>query len=900
MEEPTRGLERTGVALFRLATLALPGWLRDRAAGEMEEVFLARHRRAEGLTAVVAAWSTEIAGALWTGLRARFDRRSRLEPHPSPTSTDQRMDNVKKDVRYALRTLVRRPTTTIVAVATLGLGIAASTAMFSVVNAVLLTQLPFPEADRIVRFYPTNPSLQGHPTIGDAAERGSFSPPEYTAVRELSEGIFEASAMVAGWSRPLVSDAEGPNERLAVGMTTHGFLSRVLAIAPLLGRYPGPEDQAAGRRVLVLTEGFWERRYGRDPTAVGRSLFVNGNPHEIVGIAPAAAQVPGSDFDVELWRLIDPDPDALGNHSWYGFARLSPGVTPEQAATELTRRFGEGLGAEHDHGVSVFAEQEEQVRGVEGPLLLLTSAALLLLLVAVGNVAVLLVGVALDRKRELAVRGALGAPRSRLFQQLLTEAVVLSGAGAAVGVALAATLTRALVFLAPEGIPRIETAGVDLRVLAFAAVAAVVCGVLAGILPSLSFSSSDFRTATASSRGTTDRRARIQGTVVVAEIALATVLLTGGALLVRTVLALQAVDPGFDIERTVSVGFTLPSNELLEGVEGDSARYVTLEGIKARIADEITALPGVTATAYTSVLPLGPGRGNNQIRPDGADGDEIIIAERRFVTPGYLEVMGIELLEGRVFEPADDRRGGPGVMIISESTAQRAWPGESALGRRMDYWGRATEVIGVVRDVNDEDIRFGTDLAYYVPAHQAEQYTGSLVARVDGEPDAVLPAIRDRVLSVSPTAAVHDLRPMRSWAESQMAAEQYRARLAAVFAGLAVFFSLIGVYAVTSRTVVARTREIGVRMALGAERQEILARVLGRAGRLALAGAALGLVLSLGLNRFVQGLLFGVDAADPLTLGSAAAMLALAAVAAAWLPGRRATQVDPVTALRSD
>lgn len=894
--------ERIGVAVFTVCMLLLPRWLRERAGEEMIDVFRARHRGARGPLQTLAAWLVEIRGVGLTAVRARLDADARWTgrgARPSPNPRRNRMDSLSKDLRFALRTLGRRPTTTAVAILTLGLGVAASTAMFSVVDAVLLARLPYPEPDRVVRVYSTNPSMEGHPTLGDAAQRGVFSPPEYTDLVGLSGGVFESFAVAGGWGSALLSGLDGRNERIPVGMATYALLGEVLGIRPLVGRLPVEDDVGRGRR-LVLTEGFWTRRFGRDPGVVGSTLTLNGNPYEVLGVIPASAELPGTDWDVEAWSLLTPNEDR-GNHSWYGFARLADGMTPERASEQLTTAFRDAVADNHDHGVNVFPERAEQIRGVEGPLLLLTAASFLLLLVACGNVAVLLVGVALDRQAELAVRAAMGASRGRLFQQLLTEALVLSGAGALVGVGLAAAVTRGLVFLAPAGVPRMDEAGVDLTVLSFAAGAALVCGILAGILPSMAFSRESLRGSLGTARGGTDNRARLQGTVVVAEIALATVLLVGGGLLVRTVLALRAIDPGFDADRTLSVAFSFPTFELLEGIEGDSARYFAVEQIQARIADEVAALPGVEGASYTSVVPLSPGRGNNYVNPDGVGGEDDrsgILAERRFVTPGYFETMGIDLVEGRTFTQDDDRFGGPGVMILSEGLAQQAWAERSAVGRRMDYWGRETTVIGVVANVNDEEIESDTDYAFYVPTHQADQRSGTMIVRTSGDPTLQIPAVRQRIWSVVPAAAIYSVRPMEAWISDQIAAERYRARLAMVFALLAGFFSVMGIYAVTSRTVSARTREIGIRMALGAERGEVLGRVLIRAGRLALFGAAAGMLASFVAARFVAGFLFGVEPLDPLTLFGVAGAMGVASVAAAYAPGRRATRIDPVTALK--
>ncbi len=900
-------IERFGVALFRAAMLLLPGWLRERAGDEMVAVFVQRHRRASTMRQTVTAWSTEFSGVVVTGVRARLGpyRQPGRGRGPSARNGGMGMNQLAQDLRFALRTWRRRPGITFVAVTTLGLGIASSTAMFSVVDAVLLTELPYPEPDRVMRVYPGNPAMAGHPTLGGAAIRGTFAFPEHEDLVSVADGVFESFALASGWGGGiLTSDDEGPPMRIPLGSATPELLGGVLRIEPLVGRLPSRQDADLERNVLVLTEGFWERRFARDPGVVGTTVSVDRTPYEIIGVMPSTADLPDRDFEVEAWTIMGRDMNR-GNHSYNGFGRLAAGVTPELASARLSDAYRLGIQDHHDHTINVLPARAEQTRRVRGALTLLTVASLLLLFVACGNVTVLLLGVALDRERELAVRTALGAERKRIFAQLLTESTLLGGAGALIGVALAAIATRGLVFLAPAGVPRIESAAVDLRALAFCVVAAVGCGLLSGLLPSVTFSRHDLRRSIGGTRGSTDSRARLQGLVVAAEVALATVMLVGGGLMVRTVLALRAVDPGFETADVLTVNFSLPTGVLLEGVVGDEARSELLQTTYAGIAEQTAALPGVESAAYTSVLPLGPGRGNNYVYPDGANPADVadsdqLLAERRFITPNYFETLGIEIVAGRGFTADDDRTGATGTMIISKGLADAAWPGESPLGREMSYWGRSTTVVGVADNVNDEDVRNGTDLAFYVPLNQADQTSGTLVLRTSVEPTSLAGAVRSRIEEAVPGAVVISARPMSDLLAEQIAGERYRARLAVVFAALAALFSLMGIYAVSSRSVTARSREIGIRMALGAERSTILGSVVRQAGRLALVGAAIGIAVSTAAGRLIEGFLWGVDAVDPVWMLLVAATLGLAAVAAAFAPGRRATRVDPLSALRAE
>lgn len=886
--------ERVGLALFRLALLLQPRWLRRRVADEMVSVFRERHGRARGVRGILRAWGIELAGALIVAVRARLPDLARETPRPGRSL----MDSLAQDVRFGLRAIVRRPLHASLAVLTLGLGIATSTAMFSVVDAVLLRPLPYPAPERIVSVYPTNPSMQGHPTLGDAAERGTFSYPEFADLRDNLGGALESVAILA-WSGGILARDDGPAERVPMAATSAALFTDVLKVEPLRGSLFTEEQERTEAAVLLITEGFWERRFGRDPGVVGTVVDIGG-AHEVIGVLPASFELSG--WDVDAWRLM-PAGTNRGNHSFYAVGRLAPGVGAEAAASSLTAAFRavapEDVGHEK-HAINVFGRQTDETRRVRGPLLLLAGAALVLLLVACGNVAVLMLGAALDREHELAVRGALGAGRGRLAQQLLTESVVLAGAASALGIGLASLALRALVFLAPGGVPHIEAAAVDARALGVAVVVAGACGILFGLAPALLFSRTDGQGAMGGTRAGSRRgRARIQGLVVTGELALATVLLVGAGLLGRTVLALGSVDPGYAIDELVTVRMSIPLERMLAGMEDVQRQEAAVLSFYDDLRSEIEALPGVAGAAYTSNVPLSGDRSNNDLNPEGYQG-EPIIAERRFVSHDYFDVMGIDIVEGRAFDPSDDQVDAAGTMVISEGVARLAFGEGSAIGKQITYWGRPATVVGVARNIRDEAVDRGTDLAFYVPRRQSGQYHGQLVVRAGGDPVALVPALRRRIQELDPGVAILSVQPMAANLDSEIAAERYRARLVIVFSALATLFALMGIYGVTARGVASRTRELGIRKALGAEGQSVLGLVLRQGVRLAVWGGALGFLLAWAGSRLVASYLYGVGSSDPVTILGTAVVLGAASMLAALAPGLRAARVDPVEALRAD
>ena len=800
------------------------------------------------------------------------------------------------DVRFAVRSLRRRPTTAALSVSSFVLGIATSTGMFSVVDAVLLRPLPYPEADRIVSIYPTSPEFRGHPTLGELAERATFSWPEFVDLTLAMEGGLSSAAILANGGA-IVRGPDGAAERLDLVRTSHTLFAEVLRVPMRIGRSFSAEEQEAGADVVVFTYDYWHRRFGGDPGIIGETIVLSEAPHVILGILPEGFRLAG--WEAEGFRPIRAD-ENRGNHAYSAIGRLADGVAIEQAAAILRGPFTGAMPPDHtQHGLNLFPRQTDETRALRLPLLLLATAAIVLLVVACGNVAVLLLGAALDREHEIAVRGALGAGRGRLARQLLTEGLVVAVAGSALGLSMTRLATGACV-LRPPPSAGFGGATVNGRVLGFGVLSALVLGLVVGLVPAWAFSRTDLATAMTGARGATNAaRARLQEAVVVGEIALATVLVVGTGLLGRTVLALDRVETGFDVERLVGLRLSMPSG-LADGVGSDREAFQAYVEVYDRVESAVRMVPGVANAAYTSVLPLQPERGNNDVQPDGWDGDEIV-AERRFVSAGFFETMGTGIVEGRAFDDADDRIDAPSTMVISEGLARLVWPGESAVGKRISYWGREpSEVIGVAEDVRDEGLRRGTELAFYVPRKAAGQSFGYLVARAERDLETVLPLLRAAVASVDPRIAVWQILPFEVGYESQVASERHRARLISVFSALAVLFALMGVYGVTARSVAARRRELGIRMALGAARAQVVGLVVWQACRLAASGAVLGIAISFLSTRGIESLLFGVERTDAPTLLATGLLLGSASVVAALAPGWRAARVDPTEVLRGE
>ncbi|HEX2189801.1 MAG TPA: ABC transporter permease [Longimicrobiaceae bacterium] len=805
------------------------------------------------------------------------------------------METLLQDVRYALRRLRRSPGFTAVATLTLALGIGANSAIFSVVNGVLLRSLPYPDADRLV--------LVAHVTR--EGNRAPMSPANFRDVRSESRSLEELSFWTYG-GRTLTGTGD-PARLQGADVGQHFF--EVMRARPLLGRTFRPEENEPGRnRVAVLGHAFWRQRFGADPKVVGRTVTLDGEPYEVVGVMPEEFGFPNKR---DVWTPLEYDADFMADASrgsWYisGIGRLKPGVTHQQAAREI-----EGLGARlqkqypetnTDLGISPVSLYEQMVGDVRLSLLVLLGAVGLVLLIACANVANLLLARAAAREGELAVRAAMGAGRGRLVRQLLAESVILGLLGGAAGLVLAVWGTSALVAMEPQGIPRLAEVGVDATVVAFTLGVALLSGVLFGLLPAVQVTRSDLAgTLREGGRGSLAGRgsARTRNALVVAEMALAVVLLAGAGLLIRSFAVLQGVDPGFRTESALSFNVSLPQAAYDEGARG--AFY---DGLLERLE----GLPGVRSAAAVSDLPMGNSatfltfevEGREPPEPGREPASQILRA-----TAGYFRTMEIPVVRGREFT-ADDRAGSPGVVVLNQAAAREFFPGEDPLGRRIllslgpDTTAVPWEVVGVAGDVRQFGVDAEVQSAMYFPQAQAPVGGMGVVVRTTVPPASLAAAVRREVAAMDPNLPLNDLQPLERLAADSMSQPRFYMLLLSLFAGVALALAAIGIFGVISYGVAQRTREIGVRMALGAEPSSVLRIVVGGALGLAGIGVGVGVLGALAGTRLLSGLLFGVAATDPPTYVGVAVLLLAVAALASWLPARAAVRVDPMTALRAD
>jgi predicted permease len=804
------------------------------------------------------------------------------------TARTEYLAELRQDVVYAFRMLRRAPGFTIVALTTLALGIGANSAIFSVVQGVLLAPLPFRDADRLYRVTTLYPD--GTPY--------SLSAPDFMSVREQARTFDQVEAFSGG-----VFTMLGAGEPREVrGTTVSDGLLSLLGLQVTVGRPLMPGDTRAGRaRVAMLDYGFWQRQFGGDPRVLGRTVTVAGEPAEIVGVLAPRAQVL-DDADIYLPLVYDETfsaATATGRRSEFltVIARAKPGVAPPQVnddlrriGTQLQTAFRETNDTLTFNAVSV---TDTVVGDVRTPLLVLLGAVGFVLLVACANVANLLLARASARQSELAVRSALGAGRVRLLRQLLTEAVVLGMAGAVFGLAIAYIATRALVAAQPADIPRLQEVGVSTAVVAFTFAIALATSLTFGILPALQFSGKRLPSALRdSTRGSSSGGGqRLRAALVVAEIALAVVLLVGAGLLIRSFIQLTRVDPGFNAEQALSFRVTLQSEQYKE--DGPTRIRV------AEFEERLRAIPGVGVVAATSVLPLS-GRGAmvgfavEGVPPLPNVNPEIALAS---MTPDYFRAIGAPLRRGRPFTD-QDRTDAPRVAIANEAAVRRWFPHRDPLGKRVNINGVPREIVGIVGDVLQRSAAQPTVAMIYVPFAQRTIRSVKLVVRASGDPVALAAAIRAQIRALDPDLAIADITPLSQLVFRSMARPRFYTTLLALFAVVALLLAATGVFGVMSYAVAQRGREISIRMALGAVPRDVVRMVVGRALALSAAGIVLGVTAALALGRFIQGQLFGVTPFDPVTLTGVAVVLGASATLASFLPARRATKFDPASAMR--
>ncbi|HWS87818.1 MAG TPA: ABC transporter permease [Pyrinomonadaceae bacterium] len=807
------------------------------------------------------------------------------------------MTTLLQDVRYGFRMLLKSRGVTAAAVVSLALGIGANTAIFSVVNSILLKSLPYAEPDRIVLLW------------GDSrAEGNRRNQVSATDVHDWrrENTVFEEVSTFGDWSATFLGGGEP--ERVWGTQVGDGFF-RVMRGTPLLGRTFLPEEQEEGKdNVIVLGHGLWQRRFGADPNVVGQSVSLGGRPYTVVGVMPEEFRpLPQSLINPagQFYRPVAEPHDEIerGSRHLRAIGRLKDGVTLEQAQAEMNVIASriERAHPEYNtgYGVRLVTLPEDTVGGLRTALLALFGAVVFVLLIACANVGNLLLARSSARRREFAVRAALGAGRARIVRQLLTESVLLSLAGGACGLLLALWGIGLVESLGARVTPMLAGVRVDYGVLAFTALVSVLAGVAFGLAPALQVSSPDLNEtlkAGARSEGG-GRGGRLRSALVVAEMALALVLLAGAGLLVKSVVRLRAVDAGFDTSNLLTMNLALPSSRYKDG----AAQAAFFE----RLARQIESLPGVEGAAFTSVLPLG---GNFDGRALAVEENPVPRGQEATVdlyvaTPGYLRAMRIPLVEGRAFDEHDAADKSP-VALVNETAARKLWPGRSPLGRRIKFPGSERNpqpwrtVVGVVRDVKQYGLDREDVMQMYLPEAQYPTSFMALVVRSKTDPSALTAAVRREVAAADKELAVFNVATMDQLLADSVALRRFSMLLLGVFAAVAVALAGVGIYGVISYTVAQRTREIGVRIALGARPRDVLRLVLGRGLGLAGLGIALGLAGGLAVTQVISSLLYGVGARDPLTFAAVAGLLSFIALAACLAPARRATKVDPMVALR--
>jgi predicted permease len=813
------------------------------------------------------------------------------------------MNTLLLDLRYAFRMLTRSPAFTTIAVLTLALGIGANTALFSVVNGVLLNPLAYPHSDQLVAIYEKIAGLDSAPI-------------EYPNFQDWERDSHTFASMAAYRNEDYNFIGNGEGERLSGYMISAGFFNS-LGVVPVLGRtFRVDDDQIGAAPVVVLSGGFWKRKFGSSPDIIGKPITLNGTTYTIVGVIPDSFSFYGNMRDVYTpigqWR--DPSfRDRRISVSARAFGRLNPGVTLAQANAEMNE-VARNLAVAYPEAnagktITLVSMKEDLVGNVEPLLFVLLAAVGFLLLIACANVANLLLARSVARSREFAIRSALGASQARMIRQLLTESVLLSGAGGVLGLLLAYVGTKMLLKGLPAALPRASEVSLDSKVLFFTLVLSLLTGALFGLVPALKATRTNLQDVMKQSgRGSSGFRHRLQGTFVAVEIALALVLLVGAGLMVRTLGALWRVNPGFNPSHAITFNLSLAATPATTSAE-TRAKLRNFD-------DKMRAIPGVQAVSVTlgsrpmihdSALPFWI-----EGEPKPPHDNDMHGATFFLVESGFQQAMGITLLRGR-FITDQDNENTPIVIDIDDSFARTYFPGRDPIGEHINFteFNVQAEVVGVVGHVKqyglDTDPKGALQAQFFYPFMQIPEKVMPLVAksvavvlRTQGDPTAVMGQVRQTVKEIDPRQVVYNVQTMEDVVATSYAARRLTMILLGVFAALALVLACVGIYGVISYLVGQRTQEIGIRMALGAQRRDILVLVLGEGTKMAMIGAAIGIAASLALTRLMAKQLFGVSAHDPLTYVGVAGVLMLVAIAACYVPARRAVRVDPMKSLRCE
>lgn len=813
------------------------------------------------------------------------------------------MRSLVQDLRHTFVVLRKNPKFTVVAVLALTLGIGANTAIFSLVNAVLLRQLAFKAPEQLVWIWSTRTDR----------DKAFFSIPDFVDYQAQSQSLQEMTAF-ANWGANLTDGGE-PERLIGVRATANVF--QMLGVEAAAGRTLMPEDgEPRSQRAVVLSYGLWQRRFGGDRGIVGKNITLNGDSYTVVGALPSDFIFPGAETDIVVPLVLGTDPrrSDRGANFLRVIARLKPGHTREQVQAEMdsiSRQLQQLYPATNAKKTPprVFALHGEVVGGYQTALTMLLGAVGLVLLIACSNLANLQLSRAAARRREFAIRAALGATPRRLIRQQLTETSVLGLLGGAFGLLLAWWGVKFLMTLSPTSLPRANQVGIDWRVLAFTLLISLLAGFIFGLVPALQAAKVDLnKELKGAGKGTGDagQRNRTRSMIMVSEVAISLVLLVTAGLLVKSFLRLHEVSPGFDGDNLLLVRLSLPP-----------AKYSNREAVTVffdKTLSEVQNLSGVRGAAVANVLPLSGMNVRNDFtivgRPPLSAAD-IPAAQTRWVSPGYFQTMGIQLVSGREFTQHDNSRA-PGVVVIDEALAKRYWPNENPVGSHLKIDDGSpkqheVEVVGVVRNVKHVELDEQPTPTLYGPVHQIPENNVSFLAancslavRTRADALALETPVRRAVQGVDQDVPVSNSRTMDQFLSASMAPRRFNVQLLALFACVALLLAATGVYAVMSYAVTQRTQEMGIRLALGAQAGDVLKLVLGRGFKLVLIGIAIGLVGGLASTRYLSSLLFGVSTADPVVFVLTPFILLLVALSACYIPARKATKVDPVIALRTE
>jgi putative ABC transport system permease protein len=872
--------------LIKLIGLVVPRRLRSDWRQEWEAELQHREAMLEGWDKL--DWRAKLAllrRSLGAFRDALWFQRARLE------------DEMIQDLRFGLRMLLKKPVFTLIAVLTLALGIGANTAVFSVVNSVLLRGLPFKDSDRLVTITETHPELPRLPC----------ATPDFKDWQQQAQSFEGLAAYSSKSMRDLVLTDAGEPEQLQGTCITQNLFP-LLGVSPAVGRNFLPEEEQSGSdRVIIISYDLWQRRFAGNPDISGSQIRLNGESHTVVGVTRQGAQLP---LETDIWLPISRlRPEEINNrvyHTLEVVGRLKSGVTVEQARAEMESIAGRLAQAYPATNKTIGAQltllHEQMTGNVRPALLALFGTVAMVLLITCVNVSNLLLARAASRQKEVALRAALGAGRLRLFRQFLTESLMLALLGGVCGLLLAiwlAPLLRAVLpAVAPDQIPGLNNAGIDMRVLGFTLVTAMTAGILFGIIPGLQLSRLDLNQALKESGKSSAGRSRRRATrtLVIAEVALAMVTLIGAGLLVRSFQQLLQVDPGFRSDHLLSAQLMLPATKYQQ--------YSQVKDFHQRLLTNIASLAGVDQVATIDNFPLASSNAKTRFAIEGVplpDPGQFPVAQIRGISPHYFDVMKIALRSGRSFTE-DDIVNNRNFYIINETMARRYFSGEDPVGKKivmgvLSPTPTVVPIIGVVADVKDLGLDAPTEPEIYYPGFNNQQL---LMIRTTGEPATVAASVRQAVKATDSEQPLYEIRTMEETVSASLAGRRLSAMLTGLFALVALLLAEIGIYGVISWSVTERTHELGIRLALGAKAADVFKLVIGYGMKLVLIGVGIGLMASLVVTRLIKSLLFGVSAFDPVTFAFIALLLIITALLACYLPAHRATKVDPMIALRCE